>query len=626
MNNKNIFGNIISVLIAIIVLFAAFGIVRSVDILRFRLEKISEQISAISGKLENLQKSIEKLDKIAASAPTTEKTANFATAEIANRQYYDQNAESGGRIITAISAETKNMNYIINNESLVSTIWEYCFDSLTERNYEHLEIFEPKLAESWSLSDDKMTYTIKLRKGALWHDFTDPVTGKKWENVEVTAHDFKFYLDVIKNEDVDCAPSRSYLIDLDRIEVISDYEFKVVWSKPYFLSESVTLGLQPLPRHLYYAYDGPFDGKKFNDDHERNRIVVGCGPYKFEKWEKDQRIFLTKWEKYYGAKYGIMPPIDNIVLEVIKLPNTQLQALMSKKIDRMGFQPEQWVKRTDGPEFDEKTGFLRKYKYPGRTYSYIGYNFNNLLFQDKRVRQALTHLVDREKILNTVFYGLGRITSGPFFMDSPYYDQDIKPYPFSVDTAKKLLDEAGWKDTDNDGILDKDGKKFEFTILSVTSSEIQQRMLPIIKEDMGKAGIVMNIVPVEWSVYVQRLEQKSFEVCTLGWAMGFENDPYQLWHSKEADQPASSNHISFRNKEADRLIEEIRVCFDLEKRIALCHEFHKLLHEEQPYTFLITPYSLIGQSARYQNVRVFPGGIETRIMWTPKKLQLPIPQ
>lgn len=623
--NRNVYLNIVATVLLLCVLTIGLALVYSVDLMRKRTEQVSEQLNAIQSKMNNLEKKVAEGSIVAPQPQDRQDQKTEPLAKIANLQYYDPTAESGGRLITAVSSETKNMNSLVNNEAFVSAIWDYATDSLAERNFEHVEIFEPKLAESWSLSDDKTTYTVKLRKGVLWHDFADPVTGKKWTDVEVTANDFKFYVDVIKDETTDCAPLRTYLQDMEKIEVVSDYEFKVRWSKKYFLSESITLSLNPLPRHLYHAYEGPFDGKRFNDDHERNRMIVGCGPYCFDRWEKGQRIVLKRWEKYYGKKYGIMPPIENVVFEIIQHPNTQFQSLLSGTIDRMGLTPEQWKSRTNIPEFDEKKGKLVKMKYPSRSYSYIGYNFNNPLFQDKMVRQALTHLVDREKLLKEVYYSLGRIISGPSFIDSQYYDKNIKPYPFSVEKAKELLKSAGWKDSDGDGILDKDGRKFEFTILGVSNHPIQERILPIIKEDMAKAGIVMKIATVEWSVYTQRLENKNFEVCILGWSMGFEDDPYQIWHSNEADKPGSSNHIAFKNKEADKLIEEIRTCFDLDKRIKLCHDFHRLLHEEQPYTFLITPYSLVGQSASYRNVRVFPGGIESKIMWCPKSEQKAVP-
>lgn len=621
---RNVYGNIILTVLLIAVIIFGWAIVKSTDLNRLREEKVSKQLDKLEAKIDQIERKMMKFSTVPVVA-VSENTSTLAKQKksplIANLEFFDPKAEYGGRRVSAISSQTKNMNYMINNESLVSSIWSQCYDSLAERNYEHPEVFEPMLAENWTLSEDKLTYTIKLKKGVLWHDFTDPVNGKVWNDVEVTAHDFKFYVDVIKNKDTDCAPIRTYMMDLEKIEVISDYEFKVYWKKKYFLSESMTLGLQPLPKHLYHAYEGPFDGKRFNDDHQRNRIVVGCGPYRFEGWKKGQRIILKRWEKYYGAKYGIAPPISDLVLEVIPNPNTQFQALTSGSIDDMGLTPDQWINNSKLPAFDPKTGSLVRFKYPRRMYRYIGYNLTKPIFQDKRVRQALTHLVDRERIIKEVYHDLARLITGNFFIDTAYNDKSIKPYPFSIEKAKELFKAAGWTDSDGDGILDKSGQKFQFSILAPNNSPSYDKMLPMIKEDMAKAGVIMDIKNVEWSVFVQALGKKKFEACICGWAMGLESDPYQLWHSSQADVIESSNHVSFKNKKADEIIKEIRVCFDLDKRIKLCHEFHKILHEEQPYTFLFSPYALIAQSKRYRNVRIMPTGIPDKIQWVPIKEQ-----
>ena len=98
---------------------------------------------------------------------------------------------------------------------------------------------------------------------------------------------FQFYIDVVKNPKVDAAPMRVYLQDLEKVNVINDYEFEVVWRKKYFLSLDMTLGLQPLPRHFYHAYEGPFDPERFNNDNERNRIIVGCGPTALSNGTRD---------------------------------------------------------------------------------------------------------------------------------------------------------------------------------------------------------------------------------------------------------------------------------------------------------------------------------------------------
>lgn len=613
--NRNFYLNVVATLILLILIFFGTLMVGVFDRMRFEQEANRRAVAELADAVRNL--------RAAPAAASRGDAAPVPAGPVANREFFDPDAVPGDRIVYTAMADTGNMNYLINNEASVAEFYTLCGSAPAARNLANPEVFEPLMAESWSLSEDKLTYTVKLRKGILWHDFTDPVTGREWRDVEVTAHDFKFYLDVVMNPRTNCAPLRTGLQDIRDIEIVNDYEFKVIWKRRYFLSESMTLGLSPLPRHLYHAYEGPFDPLKFNDDHRRNRMIVGCGPYRFVRWDKDARVVFTRWEKYFGNALGIGPAIRDIAYEIIKMDNTRFQALLSGGIDWMGLTPEQWVARTAVPQFGEK-GTLKKYRTTGRAYSYIGYNLKKPLFQDRRVRQALTMLVDRERILKNIYHGLGRIVTGPFYYDSPYNDRSIEPWPFDPARAGKLLAEAGWRDTDGDGILDKDGGKFEFTIMEIANHPIQTRMLPIIKEDMARAGIDMKIQTFEWSVYIQRLDQRNYEACTLGWSAPFESDPYQIWHS-DSDSDNGSNHIGFRNPEADRLIEAFRGEFDVKKRIELAHQLQRLLHEEQPYTFLFSADRLEVISARYRNVRVFPLAIPAEIVWTPQDQQLTIP-
>ncbi len=634
--NRNFYLNIVVTVLVMTVILLGVILINAVDRVHFDYIDMQKKLSEMNDSLQQMKnKGVVAMPPVNAVPPASSAddaktgTVEKSPEKVANLEFYDQNAVSGDRLITSISADVGNMNPLINNDHTVSLINSFCNSLLADRNFVNPEIFEPLMAESWTISQDKKVYCIKLRKGITWHDFTDPVTGKEWKNKAVTAHDFKFYVDVINDPDTNCASLRVYYKDLEKVEVISDYEFKVYWKEPYYQSLELTLGLSPLPKHLYHAYAGPFEAKKFNDDHQRNRMIVGCGPYRLLRWDKDRRVVLARYENFFGDKLGIAPPLKYVAFEIIKHSNTSFQSLLSGGIDRLSLQPEQWVNRTNTPEFgkDGKDGKLSKLKYLSRVFYYIGYNLKSPLFQDKRVRQALSYLVDKEKILQDVYFGLGEIVSGPLYCDSPYYDKSIKPYLLNLEKAGKLLAEAGWRDVDGDGILEKDGKKFEFTILQVANHPIQQKMLPLIKEDMAKAGVQMKIQTLEWSVYLQRLEQKNFEASTLGWTIAYEPDLYQLWHSSEADKPFSSN-FGFKNAEADRIIDELRVTFAHKKRVELCFKFHLLLHEEQPYTFLFSPYALLALSSRYHNVHKFPASmsIQQEIMWTPRAEQLKIPE
>jgi peptide/nickel transport system substrate-binding protein len=236
---------------------------------------------------------------------------------------------------------------------------------------------------------------------------------------------------------------------------------------------------------------------------------------------------------------------------------------------------------------------------------------------------ALSHLVDRNRIIKDVYYGLANAVSGPLFSGSPFYDSRIEPYEFNVETAKKLLANAGWQDHDGDGVLDKNGMPFRFTLIYPNVNTTFQKMLPILKEDMAKAGIQLDILALEWSVILERVDSRSFDAVAMGWVSPIMHDPYQLWHSESAKQENSSNYINFNNPEADRLIEEIRQCFDPEKLTELYHQFHALIHQEEPYLFLFSASSLNAISKRYRNLREFPLGFSERILWVPKNEQLP---
>ncbi|MBQ9503238.1 MAG: peptide-binding protein [Lentisphaeria bacterium] len=601
---------ILTVLTLAVIVFGYLG-VSAVD----RLHRVNVKL------LEKLEKGV-PASPAAPRTPTEKAAAPERVSNIANRRFYAPDAIPGGRIVHAVEAEPPNLNPIICNEAAASRFYGLCSASLAERDLEKPEEFQPLLAESWRISKDHKVIHIKLRRGVMWQRYTDPFTGKSVPPREVTAHDFRFFLDVIRDPDVNCAPLRVYYQDLEEMKILSSHEFTVRWKNAYYGAVSSTLGLTPLPRHFYLSGKKKFDGKAFNDDHVRNRMIVGCGPYRLVKWEKDRRLVFERNPDYFGIALGAAPSIETLVFDVIKHPSTRFQALEGGSIDELGLTPEQWVCRADAPMF--RKGRVVRYKYLLPSYTYIGYNQANPLFRDKRVRRALTLLVDREKLRRTVYFDLAQIVTGPFFPGSAYYDRGIAPLPFDPARARKLLAEAGWRDADGDGILEKDGMKFSFTMLQVATSTIQQRMMPVIKESFAAAGIDMKLQNVEWSVYVRRLEERRYDACCLGWMSGFDPDMYQVWHSSQRGE-GGSNHINYANAELDSLIIELRKTFDMPRRIELARRIAAILHEDQPYTFLFCPYSLVALSSRYRNVRVFPSGLAEELFWVPVRDQLAVP-
>ena len=559
--------------------------------------------------LVQTRKSLEELQK---RRPQAAEVRGRRTGMFANARHFVPGAPVRGTLRESISSDPPSLNPLINNEATASGIYALCMASLAERDFERPDgEFRPVMAESWNISPDRLVYRIRLRKNIMWNDYTDPVTGKKVPAKEVTSEDFRFFLDVVRDPDVNCAPLRSYYQDLADIEIVDEHEFVVRWKKPFYGSLSATLGMSPLPRHYYHSYPGKFDGKRFNDDHKRNAFIVGCGPYRFDRWDKNRRIVLRRNENYFGIDYGAAPAVETRVFEVIKLPGTRFQELTAGKLDMLSLTPDQWINQKDHRLF--ASGKAARYKYPALAYSYIGYNQKNPLFRDRRVRRALTMLVDRERIIRDIMNNLAMPIKGPFPVMSRYGDPALKPLPYDPAQAKKLLAEAGWRDTDGDGILDKDGRKFSFTMLQVAGHPTQMRMFPMIKESFAAAGIDMNIQALEWSVYLERLNSRDYDACSLGWSMNFDPDPYQVWHS-QGIAPPGSNHICYSNPELDALIEKLRGTFDPYERIRISRRIERIIHEDQPYTFLYSPFSLVALRSHYANVRIFPGGLESLIL------------
>ncbi len=528
--------------------------------------------------------------------PKQDKQQTGNVQEIKNLESEVNEPVDGDWLISVMSAEPDTLNPVIAMDAYEGMVNKYVYESLVERDKKTLEL-KPELAESWEISEDRLEYTFYLEEGVRFHD------GRP-----LTAHDLKFTLDRIMDPEVDAPHLRNYYRDIKEVNVLDDFTIKFTYARPYFLALEVLGGIPAMPRHI-------FESGNFNN-HPNNRRPVGSGPYKFVEWDTGMQIVLARNEDYWGKK----PNLERIVFNIITDSTVALQVLKKGNIDIMGLTPIQWVKQTKGSRFDEK---FRKISYSGPGYNFIAWNARKPYFSDKRVRIAMTHLVDREKILATINFGLGKIVTGNFWIDSPYYNHNIKPITYDPARAKELLDEAGWADSDNDGIRDKDGTKFSFEFLISGSSQTAEQLSTILKEDLKNMGIEMSIRKLEWAVFTQHLNDRKFDATTLGWSLGVEADPYQIWHSSQAEK--GSNFVGFINEEADDIIDKARVEFDKEKRIELYRRFHEIIHEEQPYTFLFNNKSLVAVHKRFMDssggITVYPLGLEPLEWFVPLKLQ-----
>jgi peptide/nickel transport system substrate-binding protein len=520
--------------------------------------------------------------------------AVFLTALFSLSHADGESPADGDWLIRNLGAEPATLNPITATDAAASTIGDYIYESLLKRDEKTLGLV-PVLADSWDISEDHLTYTFHLKRNISWQD------GQPF-----TSRDVRHSFDRIMDPKVDAAHLRNYYQDIEKFEVLDDYTVRFHYRMPFFLALEFCGGIPIVPSHLFQETDD------FNE-HPIGRHPIGMGPYQFLKWSTGEEIVLVRNEKYWGVK----PHLKRIVFKVISDSTVALQVLKQGALDLMSLRPIQWMKQTQNKRFQED---YQKLKYYQPSYNYIGWNLIKPVFSDRLVRRAMTMLVPRETILEKVFFGLGKVISGPFYINSPDYNHNIKPLSYDPAAAVALLKSAGWVDHDGDWILDKDGVPFVFEFLISAGSKPAEIVATVLQENLREVGIRMGIRKLEWAVFVERIRSHDFDSCFLGWSLGWESDQYQVWHSSQAENKGS-NFISFKNEEADRIIVEARREFDPERRHKLYHRFHEIIHEEQPYTFLFTLEALVAVSRRFQNVNVYPMGLAPREWWVPKDLQ-----
>jgi len=500
-------------------------------------------------------------------------------------------SRDGDWLVVRLGAEPSTLNPVLSTDAYAAEIYSYIGESLLRRNFRTLEL-EPELAGSWSVSLDHLVYTFTLKQGIRWHD------GEPF-----TAHDVLFSYQKIMDPAVDAAHLRNYYQDIARVDVLDPYRIQFTYRRPYFRGLEICGSIPLVPEHVYREGD-------FNN-HPANRRPLGTGPYRFGHWKTGKEIVLDRNKDYWGSRVHL----ERMYFRIITDSTVALQVLKKQQLDMVGLTALQWVKQTESKKFQNN---FDKIKFYEPYYSYIGWNARKPYFADYRVRRALTYMVNREKILDTLLFGMGMIVTGPFYVNAPESNPLIKAFPYDPEQAKRLLTQAGWIDRDGDGIREKNGIPFRFEFLISSGSTFAEQLSTILKEDLGQIGISMEIRKLEWAVFIQQIQDRKFDAVTLGWSLSVEADPYQVWHSSQSDR--GSNFVGFVNDEADWIIEEARVTFDRARRIELYHRFHEILHEEQPYTFLFCTESLAAVHRRFRNVVVYPLGLRPVEWWVPAEL------
>jgi peptide/nickel transport system substrate-binding protein len=506
---------------------------------------------------------------------------------------YALSQDYGDALISGSIADARTLIPILASDSASGDVCGLLYNGLVK--YDKDINLTGDLAESWEIKDEGLTIIFHLRKNVFWQDAAP-----------FSAKDVEFTYQKLIDPNVR-TPYSGDFSKVKSLEVLDDYTIKISYQEPFSPGLS-SWGMGIMPKHLLENAD--------LNTTALSRDPVGTGPYKFKSWRSQEKIELVSYKNYFEKE----PYISRYIFRVIPDEATLFLELRAKGIDSSGLTPLQYKKQTDSPFFRDN---YRKFRLESFSYAYLGYNLQNPLFKDKRVRRALNYAVNKDEIIQGVLMGLGRVSTGPFVPESWAYNKEITPQEFSPEKAKKLLEECGWLDHNRDGIIDKDGIPFEFTILTNQGNLERQRAAEIIQARLKDTGVKVKIKVIEWSVFLSNfIDKRRFDAVLLGWSLGREPDNYDIWHSSKIKE-GEFNFVGYANLEVDRLLDEARKTFNQDTRKELYHQVHKILYDEQPYMFLYVPDALPIISSRFEGIKPAPIGVGYNLIdwWVPKHKQ-----
>ena len=406
----------------------------------------------------------------------------------------------------------------------------------------------------------------------------------------------------------------------------------MVYTNAYHIAESTFTDLYIIPQSVYdpenilkdytikeltlnktqYEDDAEMIkfGNWYNSATFQREVVVGSGPYRLDEWQTDQRVTLSLKEDWWGhqvknANHWFEAYPKTITIETINDLTTAVTALKGERLDIMnGIPNQQFVQEltAEGSSFLEK---FNSFTPPLFSYDYMGFNLRLEKFQDVNTRKALAHVMNIEQLIETYFYGLGeRVSSFTHPSITKRINKDIVPYEYNLQKAKDLLKAGGWEDSNGDGVLDKEinGERQDFNIkLNYNNGNTRRETACLIfQEEANKVGIKVNIEPLDWGVFLDKLKKHDFELYVGGWISSpLESDPKQIWHTASAT--GGSNYTNFGDAKSDAVIEAIQKEIDADKRAELYKELHMIIHERVPYIFLTAQKERIAIAKKFSN-------------------------
>lgn len=478
-------------------------------------------------------------------------------------------AEPGGEISVFASQFPKSLNYYLENNVFCYDLFSMLFESLLGGNPVTLAD-EPGVAERWEISDDKKTFTFHINPDAKWSD------GKP-----ITAEDVAWTFETIMKPENLTGPHKVALERFDPPEVRDARTIVFRAREIHWSNLQAAGGMLILPRH-------EMADKEFNRIHFEFPVV--SGPYRIAEIKEGALVAIARradwWQRKDPRSAGVYN-FDLIKFRFFLDSQNAFEAFKRGEIDVFAvYTARLWATETGGERFDKN--WIARQKI--HNYNPIGFqgwcmNMRRPPFDDPNVRKAMAHLLDREKMNSTLMYNEYKMQNSYF--EDLYTPEDPcrnAPIAFDMDKARQMLGEAGWAANPKTGMLEKDGKPFEFSMLARDAGV--QKFYTIYMETLKNVGIAMRIDQKDWASWSKDMDEFNFDMTWAAWSSGVFKDPESMWSSKEADRQSGNNYAGFKNEIIDQWIEDQKTIFDVEQRHEICRRIDQFLTDEVPYILL----------------------------------------
>jgi microcin C transport system substrate-binding protein len=479
------------------------------------------------------------------------------------------NAVPGGEISAYGGQYPQSFNYYLDNNTFTADLFSSLYERLLGMDPVTAE-YAPSLAARWAISDDKRTFTFWLDPRARWSD------GRP-----VTPDDVVWTYRAIMDPKNLTGPHKVALERLEPPVAIGTHAVRFTAREVHWENLGGAGGFSILPRHVY-------EGRDFNKLNFEFPVV--SGPYRIGELREGVYVRLARRDDWWGWARPSQRHTSNFATLTYRFYAEQENAFEAFKKGQLDVYPvytsRLWINETSGDRF--RRNWIVKQRV--RNHSPIGFqgfamNMRRFPFDDLRVRQAMCHLLNRERMNRTIMYS-------QYFLHRSFYEDLYSKdapctntlYRFDPQAARALLAAAGWVANPKTGLLERDGRPFSFRFL--THSSASDRFLAIYREDLRSAGIEMIGDMKDWASWSKDMEEFNFEMTWAAWSSGLFKDPESMWASKEADRRGGNNITGFKDPEVDRLIEEQKTLFDVAARHAICRRIDALVAAQCPYALL----------------------------------------